>query len=136
MRDGVEAGQPEELLGPLLVTWIAWLLTSTGLLHFGSRVIVVSWGVVLLAGDPSGDLPLSGLALADGFDETFAVYSPQMQALRMTQVQVTGTETVTTPAGAFETFVVTTTPQDGNEAGASTYYVTQTAPHVMVKKPY
>ncbi len=90
-------------------------------------------GVTLVGDGGAFDLYLAGLALADGFDETFAVYSPQMQALRMTQVQVTGMETVTTPAGEFETFVVTTTPQDGNEAGASTYYVTQSAPHMVVK---
>jgi len=40
---------------------------------------------------------------------------------------------VTTPAGSFDTWVVTMTPQDGDEAGSATVHVTRDAPHVVVR---
>lgn len=100
----------------------------------GSIDIDTTYADVVLVGDGAAfELYLSGLPLETGFSETYPVFSPQTQDIRMVEVEVTGTETVTTAAGMFETFVVAFTPLDGNEMGASTYYVMQDAPHLTVK---
>ena len=54
-------------------------------------------------------------------------------ASRRRLVEVTGTESLTTDAGTFQTYVVHITPQDGNPSGTATYHVTQDAPHLVVK---
>jgi hypothetical protein len=46
-------------------------------------------------------------------------------------LRVVGTDSVTVPAGAFETFVVEATSQGPGPSG--TYYVRQDAPHHVVK---
>jgi hypothetical protein len=79
------------------------------------------------------ELFVSALPLGEGFDQTFLIYSPQSQGTRPMRMQVTGRETVTVPAGEFDTFVATFTPQDGNEAGTATLYLAADGPHVVVK---
>jgi dipeptidyl aminopeptidase/acylaminoacyl peptidase len=79
------------------------------------------------------DLLVASLPLAQGYEATFQTFSLMSQKVRPMQLEVTGTETVTTPAGTFDTWVVTLRALDADEAGSGTLNVTRDAPHVVVK---
>jgi hypothetical protein len=51
--------------------------------------------------------------LADGYTVTFRNFDLQKQKSKLMQLKVNGTETVTVPAGKFETFKVDITSADG-----------------------
>ena len=87
-----------------------------------------------IAGDGAAfELMMAGLDLAPGFERSFLTYSPQMQGTRAVQIAVAGEESVTVPAGTFETYVVEFAPQDGNPAGKAKIFVTKAAPHITVR---
>ncbi len=87
-----------------------------------------------IAGDGAAfELMLAGLDLAPGFEQSFLTYNPQMQGTRAIKVAVAGEESVTTPAGTFETYVITFTPMDDNPAGKAKIFVTKAAPHITVR---
>ncbi len=92
-----------------------------------------TFGEPLVGDGAAFEVFLSGLALGPDFDQTFTTYSPQAQGARPIRVHVTGEQSVTTPAGTFDTFVVDYAPQDDNPAGKATLYVTKAAPHVTVR---
>jgi dipeptidyl aminopeptidase/acylaminoacyl peptidase len=79
------------------------------------------------------DLLVAGLPLAPDYKATARVFALLAGKVRPMAIAVTGAETVTTPAGTFETFVVQVTPQDGDESGTATLHVTTAAPHVVVR---
>ncbi|MDH5198765.1 MAG: prolyl oligopeptidase family serine peptidase, partial [Gemmatimonadota bacterium] len=94
------------------------------------------------------DLPLEGAVFGEGasrdallaslpFSETYEggmqMLALLTQKIRSMKIAVTGSETVTTGAGTFETWVVTLTPLDGDESGTATLHVTRDAPHLVVK---
>jgi hypothetical protein len=53
------------------------------------------------------------LPLADGYTATFRNFDLQRQKPKLMQLKVTGTETVTVPAGKFETYKLEITSADG-----------------------
>jgi dipeptidyl aminopeptidase/acylaminoacyl peptidase len=53
------------------------------------------------------------LPLADGYSTTFRNFDLQKQKVKIMQLKVAGGETVTVPAGTFDTFKVEITPADG-----------------------
>lgn len=75
---------------------------------------------------------VAGLPLEDGYEATVRTFNPQQQQAVPMTLAVTGTESVETPAGTFETFVVELTPVDGGDT--RTLHVRQEAPHTLVKK--
>jgi hypothetical protein len=79
------------------------------------------------------DVLLASLPLAPGYEATARVFEVLPGKVRPMKLAVTGSETVTTGAGTFETFVLQVTPTDGDESGTATLHVTMAAPHVLVK---
>ncbi|MEO0557372.1 MAG: S9 family peptidase, partial [Bacteroidota bacterium] len=82
---------------------------------------------------PSLPLGLGTLPLTEGYRASFFGFDSQAQQLQTTVIEVTGRETVETPAGSFETFVVALTVGDGTGAGSGMYYVSTERPGVVVK---
>jgi hypothetical protein len=67
------------------------------------------------AGSPQA---IGCLPLADGYTATFRNFDLQKQKSKLMQLKVTGSETVTVPAGKFETFKVEISSADGgNDQG-------------------
>jgi hypothetical protein len=79
------------------------------------------------------DVLLASLPLAHGYETSVRLFALLTQKVRPVRIAVTGSATDTTAAGAFETFVVTLSPLDGDEAGTATLHVTRAAPHVIVR---
>ncbi len=82
---------------------------------------------------PSLSFGLGTLPLAVGYRAQFAGFDAQTQKPTMYLVEVTGTETVETPAGTFEAFVVALTQGDGSGGGNGMLWVSQDRPGVVVR---
>lgn len=85
-----------------------------------------------LFGDGAGaHAVLASLPLADGYGVAFRNFDVQSGKAKVMQLNVTGTEKVSVPAGAFDTWRVEIKPADG-EAGSTTLWVDKTT-HKPVK---
>jgi len=71
------------------------------------------------------------MPLGTGFQAALRVFSPQDQEAKRAEFEVTGTETVKTPAGSFETYVVDLNVGDGYITG--TVHLRREAPRYYVK---
>ncbi len=67
------------------------------------------------------DLMFMVLPLEEGYKTTVRFFELQMQKVRPMALEVIGTETVTVPAGTFETYKVEVKPLDGEEGGGVVY---------------
>jgi dienelactone hydrolase len=108
---------------------------ATGKLEMGPQTLpldLVLDGAVFTEG-AGRDVLVASLPLAQGYEGSMKMLALLQGKVRPFKVAVTGTETVTTGAGAFETWVVTLAPLDGDESGAATLHVTRDAPHVVVR---
>ncbi len=107
----------------------------TGTLEIGPQSIPVDLeSTDAVFGDgASRDVLLAGLPLTDGYVGTMQMLELLTQKIRPFSISVTGSETVTTGAGTFETWVLAVTPLDGDESGSGTLNVTQAAPHLVVR---
>jgi hypothetical protein len=76
-------------------------------------------------------IALGAMPLQPDFSTTLRVFSPRDQATKRAEFEVTGTETVETPAGSFETYVVDLNVGDGYVTG--TVHLRKEAPHYHVK---
>ena len=71
---------------------------------------------MLLFADGGGSaLSIGCLPLADGYTTTFRNFDLQKQKVKLMQLSVAGSETVTVPAGTFTTFRVELTSADGGD---------------------
>ncbi|MFB6279653.1 MAG: alpha/beta fold hydrolase [Salinibacter sp.] len=84
-----------------------------------------------LAGGSHDLIALGTMPLKPGFSTSLQVFSPRQQTVRTANFEVTGTKTVTTPAGSFEAYVVDVTVGDDKVTG--TVHLRKTAPHHVVK---
>ena len=84
-----------------------------------------------LAGGVHDVIAVGAMPLRPGFSTTLRVFSPQDQTTKPAEFEVTGTETVKTPAGSFETYVVDLNVGDGYVTG--TVHLRKEAPHYHVK---
>ena len=107
----------------------------SGEIHLGGRTLPVQTKLAgpVFSEAAGGELVLATLPLTVGYQATVQIFTLSSQQVRPMKVEVTGTESLTTDAGTFQTYVVQVTPQDGNQSGAATYHVTQDAPHLVVK---
>jgi len=78
------------------------------------------------------EVGLGTLPLAEGYAARLAIFDMMQGGVKQSTLTVIGRETVTVPAGTFETFVVEVQPSDGSAAAVS--YVSAAAPHVVVKQ--
>jgi dipeptidyl aminopeptidase/acylaminoacyl peptidase len=79
------------------------------------------------------DLVIAALPLAPDYATSVRMFSVLAQKVRPMRIAVTGTDSTTTTAGTFATYVVQVTPLDGDEGGTATYHVLTAAPHVVVQ---
>lgn len=84
-----------------------------------------------LAGGAHDLIALGTMPLEPGFSTSLRVFSPQRQTVQTATFEVTGTETVETPAGSFEAYAVDVAVGDGNVTG--TVHLRRAAPHHVVK---
>jgi dipeptidyl aminopeptidase/acylaminoacyl peptidase len=84
-----------------------------------------------LAGGTHDLYALGTMPLEPGFSTTLRVFSPRDRATKRAEFEVTGTETVKTPAGSFEAYVVDLNVGNGDIEG--TVHLRKTAPHYIVK---
>jgi len=86
------------------------------------RPIAADLGGPLFAEGAGSSEVLASLPLADSYSATFRNFDLMKQKLKVMQLNVTGSEKVTVPAGSFDTWKVEIKPADG-EAGSSTIWV-------------
>lgn len=85
----------------------------------------------VLASTANMEVALAVLPLEPDYAARIPVYQLQQQEVGTTTVRVTGTETIETPAGTFETYVLEATSDGPGPSG--TIYVRREAPHHLVQ---
>jgi hypothetical protein len=84
-----------------------------------------------LAGGLHDVIALGARPLEPGFRAVLQVFSPQAQATKRAEFAVTGTKTVETAAGSFDTYIVDLNVGEGYVTG--TVHLRKEAPHYYVK---
>jgi dipeptidyl aminopeptidase/acylaminoacyl peptidase len=77
------------------------------------RPVAVDLGGPLFADGPGADQAIASLPLAVGYSTTFRNFDFQTQKIKLLQLNVSGVETVTVPAGKFDAYRVEITSADG-----------------------
>jgi hypothetical protein len=77
------------------------------------KPIAADLGGALFGDGAGGDQVIATLPLAVGYTTTFRSFDIQSQKVKLQQLSVAGTESVTVPAGTFDTFRVEITSADG-----------------------
>ncbi len=85
-----------------------------------------------LAGGSNVRLALACMPLEEGFSTTMNVFNEQQQKVQTLSFEVTGTGSVETEAGTFDTYTVSLS-SSGSTGVSGTMHVTQSAPHHVVK---
>ena len=121
------------LSGPMTMTVSYTDTSATGELQLRGRSqrIDASFDRPTLAGGANVRMALAALPLAPGVSATLPVYNEQQQSTQTLRFDVTGTESVASPAGTYDTFVVSIQSSGGGLSG--TLHVRQTAPHHIVE---
>jgi dienelactone hydrolase len=99
------------------------------------RPISADIGGDVFADGPSASLAVGALPLTEGYTTTFRNFDVQTQQTRAVQLAVVGTERVTVPAGAFDTFKVEMTSAGGQKATAWISKDTHVAVKAIVTAP-
>jgi hypothetical protein len=81
--------------------------------------------------DTALDIVLGSLPLAPDYKTSFRIFDIMSQSVKVMSLEVTGVESVTVPAGTFETFAVEIKNIDG-EPGGGTIYVCKES-HCVVR---
>jgi dipeptidyl aminopeptidase/acylaminoacyl peptidase len=87
--------------------------TGTMSMNGQDRPISADLGGELFGDGPGQQQVIACLPLADGYTVTFRNFDLQKQKVKLVQLKVVGTDTVTVPAGKFETFKAEITSADG-----------------------
>jgi hypothetical protein len=77
------------------------------------KTISVDLGGSLFADGPGANQLIATLPLAEGFTTTYRNFDAMAQKVKLQQLKVTGTETVTVPAGKFDAFRIEVFSVDG-----------------------
>jgi hypothetical protein len=78
-----------------------------------------------LLGDGAGAMfVLGALPLTEGYSVTLRSFDVQTQKVKLSQVKVAGSESVTVPAGSFETYRMEIVPEDSG-SGSYTVWITK-----------
>jgi dipeptidyl aminopeptidase/acylaminoacyl peptidase len=119
--------------GPLTmdVTYSDTSASGTIKMRGRSTSISTSLDGPTLAGGLHDLVALGTMPLEPGFSTALRVHSPQQQTVRPARFEVTGTETVKTDAGSFDTYVVDVTVGDDTVTG--TVHLRKEAPHHVIK---
>ncbi len=96
------------------------------------RPVSVDLGGPLFAEAAGSKQSISCLPLAEGYSATYRNFDPQKQKVELMQLKVSGLETVTVPAGTFESYKVEISSADGG-ADKETIWVARDS-HKAVKE--
>jgi dipeptidyl aminopeptidase/acylaminoacyl peptidase len=107
-------------------------ITGTMQVMGQSTAVNVNLVAPVVGDGPGFVLAIAGLPLAPGYRTTVRYLEATSQKVHAFALVVTGVETVTVPAGTFETFVVEMSPL-GDASGGGVLRVLQQAPHHVVK---
>jgi len=88
-------------------------LTGTMSVNGQEKPIAIDLGGPLFADAAGGQQSVASLPLAEGYTTTFRNFDVQKQKEKLMQLTVTGSESVTVPAGTFTAFKVELTSADG-----------------------
>ena len=77
------------------------------------KPVAVDLGGPLFADAAGSELVIASLPLAEGYTTTFRNFDVRRQKEKLMQLKVTGTESVTVPAGTFDAYKVEITSADG-----------------------
>jgi len=93
--------------------------TVSGTMQSGGRSKEISKGLngPTLAGGIHDVIALGAMPPEPGFEAALRIFSPPDQATKRAEFEVAGTDTVETPAGSFETFVVDLNVGEGDITG-------------------
>ena len=95
------------------------------------RPIAVDLGGPVFADGPGGDQAIATLPLAVGYSTTFRNFDFQAQKVKLLQLNVSGVESVTVPAGKFDAYRVEITSADGGSDKKTVWVAKDT--HKVVK---
>jgi hypothetical protein len=96
-----------------------------------SKPISTSLDGPTLAAGVHDVIAFGAMPIGPGFEATLRVFSPRDRSTKRAEFEVTGTETVETPVGSFETYVVDLNVGEGRVTG--TVHLRKKAPHYYVK---
>jgi hypothetical protein len=107
--------------------------SASGEMNMRGRSVSISKSLdgSVLAGGTHDVIALAAMPLEPGFSTTLRVFSARKQEVRTARFEVTGTETVKTPAGSFDTYVVDLNVGDGDITG--TVHLRKEPPHYTIK---
>jgi hypothetical protein len=97
----------------------------------GEQPVNTDLGGPVFAEGPGAGISLACLPLAEGYTATYRNYDLTKMKAALWQMKVTGSESVTVPAGKFDTFKVEAVSADGGSAQA-TFWVSKDS-HEVVK---
>ena len=92
--------------------------------------IAVDLGGPVFADGAGAGPSVSSLPLADGYSQTFRNFDVQTQKVKLMQLKVAGTESVTVPAGKFDAYRVEVTSAEGGPEKA-TFWVAKDSRRVV-----
>ncbi|UCF04704.1 MAG: alpha/beta fold hydrolase [bacterium] len=82
------------------------------------------------------ELTVAGLPLEPGYETVLRYYDILLRTVRVMSLNVTGVETVTVPAGAFEAYKIEIKPLDDEVGGGGTVFVSADHPRCIVRATY
>ena len=89
--------------------------TGTMSMNGQDRPIAADLGGPIFADSAASELTIAALPLADGYTTTFRNFDVRKQKEKLLQLKVIGAESVTVPAGTFDTYKVELTSADGGQ---------------------
>ncbi|MDQ6768558.1 MAG: prolyl oligopeptidase family serine peptidase [Gemmatimonadota bacterium] len=95
------------------------------------RPIAGDLGGALFADGAGARQVIAALPLADGYSTTYRNFDLMSQKVKLRQLKVAGSESVTVPAGTFDAWKVTISPADGGTGETSTMWVDKAARRVV-----
>ena len=107
----------------ILMNYTAAKLTGSMEMNGQNRAIDKSLDGALFADGGGASLMLATLPLADGYTTSFRNFDLASQDIKTMTLIVVGKESVTVPAGTFETWKVDIKPADGSAGGQTLYVV-------------
>lgn len=101
--------------GPVSVEIVFANNKATGTMSMGGqdRPIAVDLGGPVFADAAASQMTIAALPLAEGYTTTFRNFDWQKQKEKLLQLKVVGSESVTVPAGTFDSYKVELTSADG-----------------------
>ncbi|HEX7185985.1 MAG TPA: S9 family peptidase [Thermoanaerobaculia bacterium] len=104
--------------------------TGTMTVNGQERPVAADLGGALFADGAGSHLALAALPLAEGYAATYRNFDVQAQKAKLVQLKVVGAETVTVPAGTFDSFKLELTSAEG-EADRTTVWVDKATRQVL-----